>query len=36
MVSRLVHLAATPLDACQTRLTTHMKRVVISGDALQF
>ena len=23
-------------DACQTRLTTQMKRVVISGDALQF
>ena len=33
MASPLVHLAATPLDACQTRLTTQMKRVVISGDA---
>ena len=36
MASRIVRLAATPLDACQTRLTTQMKRVVISGDATQF
>ena len=36
MASRLVRLAATLLDACQTRLTTQMKRVVISGDATQF
>ena len=36
MVSRLVRLAATPIGACHTRLTTKMKRVVIFGDATQF
>ena len=37
-VSRIFRLAPTPLEACQTqtRLTILMKRIEISGDAVQY
>ena len=37
-VSRIFRLALTTLEACQTqtRLMTQMKRIVISGDAVQY